>query len=297
MRVFIIMFLLLAPLLGHAELRVFSCEPEWAALAEEIGGDLVEAYSATTALQDPHYIQARPSLIAKLRRANLLICSGAQLEIGWLPALLQKANNRDVRPGSRGYLEASKLVVRLDVTGSADRAQGDIHPQGNPHVQTNPHNIAAIAEVLARRMAELDAENASTYESRSADFLLRWQEAIAKWEIKAAPLRGKRVITHHMSWVYLERWLGIVEVGNLEAVAGLPPTATHLSRLTKEFADGGADVIVRAPYQDDKPSQWLAERTGITAIVLPLSVGGTDGATDLFSLYDDIVDRLLGATQ
>jgi len=256
MRVFIIMFLLLAPLLGHAELRVFSCEPEWAALAEEIGGDLVEAYSATTALQDPHYIQARPSLIAKLRRANLLICSGAQLEIGWLPALLQKANNRDVRPGSRGYLEASKLVVRLDVTGSADRAQGDIHPQGNPHVQTNPHNM-----------------------------------------IKAAPLRGKRVITHHMSWVYLERWLGIVEVGNLEAVAGLPPTATHLSRLTKEFADGGADVIVRAPYQDDKPSQWLAERTGITAIVLPLSVGGTDGATDLFSLYDDIVDRLLGATQ
>ena len=297
MRVFIMMFLLLAPLLGHAELRVFSCEPEWAALAEEIGGDLVEAYSATTALQDPHYIQARPSLIAKLRRANLLICSGAQLEIGWLPALLQKANNRDVRPGSRGYLEASNFVVRLDVTGSTDRAKGDIHPRGNPHVQTDPHNVAAVAEVLAQRMAELDAENASTYESRSADFLLRWQEAIAKWEIKAAPLRGKRVITHHMSWVYLERWLGIVEVGNLEAVAGLPPTATHLSRLTKEFADGGADVIVRAPYQDDKPSQWLAERTGITAIVLPLSVGGTDGATDLFSLYDDIVDRLLGATQ
>jgi zinc/manganese transport system substrate-binding protein len=164
-------------------------------------------------------------------------------------------------------------------------------------VQTNPHNVAAVAEVLAKRMAELDAENALVYESGSADFLLRWQQAIVRWELKAAPLRGIRAITHHKSWVYLERWLGIVEVGNLEAVPGLPPTATHLSRLTKEFADGGADVIVRAPYQDAKPSRWLAERTGITAVVLPLSVGGTDGATDLFSLYDDIVDRLLGATQ
>ena len=297
MRVLITMLLLLAPLLGHAELRIFGCEPEWAALAEEIGGDLVETYSATTALQDPHYIQARPSLIAKVRKANLLICSGAQLEIGWLPALLQKANNPDVRPGSRGYMEASRFVVRLDATTSADRAGGDIHPLGNPHVQMNPYNVAAIADVLAKRMAELDAENASVYETRSADFLLRWQAAIVKWELKAAALRGKRVITHHKSWVYLERWLGIEEAGNLEAVPGLPPTATHLSQLTKQFADGGADVIVRAPYQDAKPANWLAQRTGITAVVLPLSVGGTDGAADLFGLFDDIINRLLGATQ
>ena len=289
------MFLLLMPLLGHAELRVFGCEPGWAALAEEIGGDLVEAYSATTALQDPHYIQARPSLIAKVRKADIVICNGAQLEIGWLPALLQKANNRDVRPGSRGYMEASSFVIRLDATASADRAGGDIHPLGNPHVQTNPHNVAAVAEVLAERMAELDADNASTYASRNADFLRRWQEAIVKWETRAAPLRGKRVITHHKSWVYLERWLGLEEVGNLDALPGLPPTATHLSQLTREFADGGADVIIRAPYQDDKPANWLAERTGITAVVLPLSIGGTEGATDLFSLYDDIIDRLLGA--
>ncbi len=292
-----LIILLLVPFSAHAELRVFSCEPGWAALAEEIGGDLVDAYSATTALQDPHYIQARPSLIAKVRRADLVICSGAQLEIGWLPALMQKANNPDVRPGSRGYMEASNFVLRLDATGSVDRAQGDIHPLGNPHVQTNPHNVAAVADVLAKRMAELDADNASTYASRSAEFLLRWQEAIVEWELKAAPLRGKRAITHHKSWVYLERWLGIEEVGNLEAIPGLPPTATHLSKLTREFANGGADVIVRAPYQDDKPAHWLAERTGITAVVLPLSVGGTDGATDLFSLYDEIINRLLGAIE
>ncbi len=288
---------ILTPLIGHAELRVFSCEPEWAALAEEIGGDLVEAYSATTALQDPHYIQARPSLIAKVRRADLVICSGAQLEIGWLPALLQKANNPDVRPGSRGYMEASSFVVRLDATGSVDRAEGDIHPLGNPHVQTNPHNVAAVADALGKRMAELDREDAPAYESGAADFSVRWQEAISGWEAKAAPLRGKRVITHHKSWVYLERWLGIEEVGNLEAVAGLPPTAAHLSKLTREFAEGGADVIVRSPYQDGKPSKWLADRTGITAVVLPLSIGGTEGATDLFSIYDEIINRLLRATQ
>jgi len=297
MRVIITIFLLLAPLLGHAQLRIFSCEPEWAALAEEIGGDLVEAYSATTALQDPHYIQARPSLIAKVRKADLLICNGAQLEIGWLPALLQKANNRDVRPGSRGYMEASSFVNRLDATASADRAGGDIHPLGNPHVQTNPHNVGVIAAVLAERMSELDAQNAAIYAAGNRDFLQRWQEAIADWESRAAPLRGKRAITHHKSWVYLERWLGIEEVGNLEAVPGLPPTATNLSQLTRDFADGGADVIIRAPYQDDKPANWLSERTGVPAVVLPLSVGGTEGAVDLFSLYDEIIDRLLGATQ
>jgi zinc/manganese transport system substrate-binding protein len=297
MRYLYAMLLITIPLVGQAELRIFSCEPEWAALAEEIGGDLVDAYSATTALQDPHYIQARPSLIAKVRRADLVICSGAQLEIGWLPALLQKANNRNVRPGSRGFMEASSFVLRLDATGNVDRAQGDIHPLGNPHVQTNPHNVAAIADALAERMAELDVENRSVYESRHMVFAARWQTAIADWETRAAPLRGKRAITHHKSWVYLERWLGIEEVENLEAIPGLPPTATHLSKLTREFADGGADVIIRSPYQDDKPSNWLEERTGITAIVLPLSVGGTDGATDLFGLFDEIINRLLGATQ
>ena len=185
MRHVLILLVLLAPLGARAELRVFSCEPEWTALAEEIGGDLVDAYSATTAFQDPHYIQARPSLIAKVRQADLVICNGAQLEVGWLPALLQKANNRDVRPGSRGYMEASSFVVRLDATGNVDRAGGDIHPLGNPHVQTNPHNMAAIAKVLAERMAELDSDNVSRYESGVASFLLRWEKAISGWESKA----------------------------------------------------------------------------------------------------------------
>ncbi len=293
--IFTALFFLL-PLTVQAELKVFACEPEWAALAHEIGGDLVSSNVATTALQDPHYIQARPSLIAKVRRADIVICSGAQLEIGWLPALLQKANNSKVRPGSRGYLEASSFVERLDATGNVDRSKGDIHPLGNPHVQTNPHNLFAVADALRERMAELDPENESHYTAAHAEFAERWRAAITVWESRAQPLHGKRVITHHKSWVYLEQWLGLVEVANLEALPGLPPTATHLSRLTKQFAEGGADVIVRSPYQDAKPSRWLSERTGITEIVLPLTVGGTPAAEDLFSLYEDIITRLLEST-
>ena len=285
------------PLVSQAELEVFACEPEWAALAVEIGGDLVDVDSATTALQDPHYIQARPSLIAKVRNADLIVCSGAQLEIGWLPALLQKANNRKVMPGGDGNFEASMFVERLEATGNVDRAQGDIHPQGNPHVQTSPHNIRLIAGALAKRMADLDSANADAYRFGLANFTSRWDEAIERWENRAAPLRGKRVITHHKSWVYLERWLGLQEVANLEPIPGLPPTAGHLSQLVKRFSNDGADVIVRSPYQDDRASKWLEDRTGIPAVVLPLTVGGTEEATDLIAWFDDIIDRLLGATQ
>ncbi|HZW59654.1 MAG TPA: zinc ABC transporter substrate-binding protein [Woeseiaceae bacterium] len=290
-----LLLLAMLPVLAHADLRVFACEPEWGALAEEIGGDKVVTSSATTPFQDPHYIQARPSLIASVRRADLVACSGAQLEIGWLPVLLQKANNRRVMPGADGYFEASSFVVRLEATGNVDRSQGDIHPQGNPHVQTNPHNVAIIAGELARRMGQLDPDNKARYDAGLAAFTDKWRDAMARWEARAAPLRGKRVITHHKSWVYLERWLGLEEVANLEPVPGVPPTVSHLSELVSQFGNRGADFIVRAPYQDERASQWLADRSGIPPVMLPLTVGGSDGATDLFAWFDDILDRLLGA--
>ncbi len=295
-KIFTALVLTLMSFASQADIRIFACEPEWAMLATEIGGDKVDTYSATTALQDPHYIQARPSLIARVRRADLVICSGAELEIGWLPVLLQKANNRNVMPGTPGYFEASRLVERFDATENVDRAGGDIHPLGNPHVQANPHNIAQIAVALAQRMSELDGDNAAAYQSGLADFSQRWDEAIGNWEARAEPLEGKRVITHHKSWVYLEKWLGLVEVANLEAVPGLPPTAGHLSQLVSRFGEGGAEFIIRSPYQDDRASSWLSERTGIPALEVPLTVGGTDRATDLFSWFDDIIDILLGAT-
>lgn len=279
-----------------ADLRVFSCEPEWAELAREIGGDLVRADSATNALQDPHYIEARPSLIAKVRRADLLICSGAQLEIGWLPMLLSKANNPDVLPGSDGFIEASSLVARLEVPASVDRSQGDMHPQGNPHVQVNPNNITLVARALAARMASLDASNGDVFQARLEDFLLRWNAAITGWEARAEPLRGKRIVAHHKSWVYLEDWLGFEELATLEPVPGIPPTAGHLSKLVNQLGGNGegAEYIIRSPYQSYKASEWLSERTGIPAVMLPLTVGGSEGAGDLFGLFNDILDRLLG---
>jgi zinc/manganese transport system substrate-binding protein len=287
--------LLLVPSLVSADLRIFSCEPEWAALAKEIGAGHVETYSATHALQDPHYIQARPSLIAKVRRADMVVCSGADLEIGWLPMLLSKANNRDVLPGKPGYMEVSLLVPRLDIPINVDRAQGDMHPQGNPHVQLNPHNIARIAGPLAERMAQIDPENAEAYSAALDAFLQRWNSAIQRWEKRAVPLRGLHVIPHHNSWVYLQDWLDIEALATLEPIPGIPPTTTHLSGLLTQLGDDGtgANFIIRAPFQSAKPSEWLSERTGIPVLMLPLSIGGTDQADSLFHLFDDILARLL----
>lgn len=294
-KIFFLILLLLTPFALHADLKIFACEPEWAAVATELGGDKIDVSSATNALQDPHYIQARPSLISKVRRADLIVCSGAQLEIGWLPMLLRKGNNPNVVPGSPGFLEASEYVKRLDVTLENDRSQGDVHPQGNPHIQTNPHNILLVAEAMTGRMVQLDAGNAESYQQNLLDFRQRWSVAISNWEQRASVLRGKRVIAHHKSWIYLESWLGLTEVATLEAVSGIPPTASHLGNLLERFGDKGADFIIRAPYQSEKASNWLSERTGIPAVLLPLTVGGTDQASDLFKWFDDIINRLLTA--
>jgi len=291
----ILLILFLNPVLVYADLEIFTCEPEWEAVALVLGGDNVKASSATNALQDPHYIQARPSLISKVGRADLIVCSGAQLEIGWLPMLLQKGNNPKVMPGSPGFLEASQYVKRLDVTIDNDRSKGDVHPQGNPHIQTNPHNILLVAEAMTERMVQLDPANAEIYQQNLAGFQQSWTAAIATWEERATVLRGKRVIAHHKSWIYLENWLGLEEVATLEPVSGIPPTASHLSSLLERFGNKGADYIIRAPFQSDKPSNWLSERTGIPAVLLPLTVGGTDEATNLFTWFDDIINRLLSA--
>jgi zinc/manganese transport system substrate-binding protein len=193
-------------------------------------------------------------------------------------------------------------VRRLDVPDSVDRAQGDMHPQGNPHIQMNPHNIARVAAVLGQRMAALDPANAAAYAAGTGDFLQRWESAIAAWEERARPLAGKRVISHHRSWVYLEDWLGLVEVGTLEPVPGIPPTAAHLSSLLAELGgdsqgtkEPGADFIIRAPFHSAKASEWLQERTGIPALALPMTIGGSERAVDLFSWFDDVVDSLLAA--
>ncbi len=280
---------------AHAALAVFACEPEWAALAQELGGDLVSTESATTAQQDPHYIQARPSLIARVRRAALVVCSGADLEVGWLPLLLRQAGNASVQPGQPGYLNASDFVDLLDKPASVDRSLGDVHPYGNPHIQTDPRNIAKVADALADRLAMLDPGNAATYQQRHADFAMRWQAAVDRWTAAIAPLKGEQVVTHHKGWVYLENWAGLVEVGNLEPKPGLPPSAAHLAELLGQLKTKHVGVIIRSTYEDAKASEWLSDRTSIPYVVLPHTVGSVDGADDLFGMFDVLVKTLLEA--
>lgn len=283
---------------ASATLKVFACEPEWAALAQELGGDRVSAFSATTAKQDPHHIEARPSLIAKLRQADIAVCTGADLEAGWLPVLLRAGANARVQPGTRGFFTAAEHVTLRDVPASLDRSLGDIHAAGNPHLHTDPRNVARVAEALARRLVELDPAQAAHYRARHDDFARRWREAVTRWEREAAPLRGVAVVSQHQGgWSYLIRWLGLREVTVLEPKPGVPASAAHLAQVLTRLKTQPAKMVLRAAYQDGKPSEWLAQQTGVRAVVLPYTVGGSERATDLFGLFDDTITRLLEASR
>jgi zinc/manganese transport system substrate-binding protein len=277
---------------SQAALRAVACEPEWGALLKEIGGEQVTVFVATTAQQDQHRIEPRPSLIAKVRNADFLACTGAELEIGWLPVLLQQAS-RKVQPGQPGYFEAASAVTLRDVPARLDRALGDVHALGNPHLHTDPHNIARVAQAMAARLETIDAAHAADYRARHADFQRRWQAAIARWEAQAAPLRGLRLVAHHTGWVYLTHWLGIETVAMLEPRPGVPPSAAHLADILKRLTQSPARAVVRAPYENARPSAWLAQQAGIPAIELPYTVGGAPEATDLFALFDVTLARLL----
>ena len=194
--------------------EVFACEPEWGSLVHELAGDAVQVNVGTSALQDVHVIEAKPSLIAKVRRADLVVCSGADLEIGWLPQLIRQAGNPKVASGP-GYFLASDQITTLEKPTSLDRSEGDIHPQGNPHFQLDPYRVLAIAKALDARLAQLDPAHAADFQKRLDEFSTRWQAAIKGWEAKAAPLKGRKVVVHHLSWIYLLNWLGIEQIGAL----------------------------------------------------------------------------------
>lgn len=278
---------------ARADINIFATVPEWGALAQELGGDKVKIYVATNAAQDPHHVEARPSLIARARGADLVIATGAELEVGWLPLVLQQSANAKVRPGTPGYFEAAPQVAMLGKPQRLDRAEGDIHPGGDPHVQTDPRNIARVAPALAARFAQLDPANAALYHAREKAFLEHWAAAVAKWEQQAAPLRGVPVVVQHKAFTYLIAWLGMKEIAALEPKPGMEPTTAHLSEVLAIVERQPAKMVLRAAYQGDRPSQWLAQRAKMKVVTLPFTVGGTDGARDLFGLFDDTVRRLL----
>jgi zinc/manganese transport system substrate-binding protein len=282
---------------ANAAVNVLACEPEWQALTQELGGDKVKVSSATNALQDPHRVEARPGLIARTRGADLLVCTGLDLEVGWLPLLIQQSGNAKIAAGQPGHFEAGTMVPRLDVPTRLDRAEGDVHAAGNPHIQQNPHNIALVASALAKRLAEVDPANAAYYQSRQLDFSKRWNAAMLKWEQQAAPLRGVAVVEHHKNMEYLAGWLGLKIVGQLEAKPGVEPSAAHLNELLGQLQHQPAKMVIRAAYQDARPSQWLADHAHLTAVMVPFTVGGDDKANNLFALFDDTVQRLTEAAK
>ena len=289
---FLLLTLGAAPAWG--QLQVFTCEPEWAALAAELGGDRIEAESAVTGLQDVHYIQARPSLIAKARRADLVICTGADLEVGWLPLLLRQANNAAIQPGAPGFMAATDFVDLLEQPQVVDRALGDIHPFGNPHIQTDPRNIGRVAAALSERLQTLDVAQAEIYAARYADFSARWETAVQRWSTRAESLRGQAIVTHHKSWVYMIDWLGLNEIATLEPKPGVPPSMSHLAGMLEQLQNEDVRLIVRSAYQNSRGSHWLSDRTEIPAVILPHTVGSVDSADDLFGMFDVMIDVLLG---
>jgi zinc/manganese transport system substrate-binding protein len=275
---FSITFLLLT--VDANALEVFACEPEWASLVSELAGDDVNVTVATTAFQDPHRLQARPSLIAAIRKADLVVCTGADLEIGWLPLLLRRGGNPEI-------FMASDFVRKLEVPKVINRSQGDIHPQGNPHVHLDPRNIRRIAAALTEQLADMDVKRARDYNARLADFQQRWSDALAAWEERALALAGLELASHHRSFSYLANWLGLDIVATIESKPGIPPSGAQLASLLERLSEKPPVTIIRTPYENERPSLWLSERLSVPAIQLPYTIAGSDAVTDLFSLFDE----------
>ncbi len=289
------LFLAVLAFPAAAAINVFATVPEWAALAREVGGDRVNVFSATNALQDPHRIEARPSLIARARSSQLVVATGAELEIGWLPMVLREAGNAAIQPGQPGYFEAATAVRLLEVPVRLDRADGDVHPGGNPHLQLDPRNILKVADALAARLALVDPAGSAVYKANLARFADKWKAALVRWEQAAAPLRGAPVWVQHRAFPYLSDWLGLKELGALEPKPGVEPGSTQLAGILERQKATPARMILRPAYTRPTASDWLAERAHIPVVVLPFTVGGSAEANDLFGLFDDTVRRLLAA--
>ena len=264
---------------AQAAIKVLATTADWGALTTELGGDKVNVYTATNALQDVHQVDAKPSLVARARTADLVVANGAELEIGWLPVLLQESGNPKIQPGTPGYFEATSAVRLMDIPTSVDRSMGDIHALGNPHIQLDPRNIAAVAKALTARLASLDAANAEYYHARGADFQARWQQAMARWEAAAAPLKGASVVVIHVDQRYLCRWLGLNQVAAIEPKPGVPPSAGYLADLVTKLSANRPQMILRNAYNDPEGRGLaLAEgrRAGRDAAVL----GGRDAGSE-----------------
>ncbi|PHV13451.1 metal ABC transporter substrate-binding protein [Chitinimonas sp. BJB300] len=281
---------------AHAQpLRIFACEPEWAALVRVLAPD-AEVSSATHVLQDPHHIEARPALIGQLRRADLAVCTGASLEAGWLPMLQQRAANPAVQMGKPGLFFAAEQVKLIGIPEQVDRSNGDVHAEGNPHLHLDPHRLQEVAAALAERLAHLDPTGAPAYRQRYLQWADRWQQRMAGWQSRAASLRGQPVVAQHSSFAYLWAWLGLRQSADLEPKPGLPPSPGHLQQVLSRVRSELPLAVVQTSYQNPQPGEWLARQTGRPLLALPATVMSEGPAATLDGWFTRLIDQLLSAS-
>lgn len=282
---------------AEARLRVAATIETLADLARQVGGDRVDVQPLSHGYQDPHFVPAKPSLVLALNRADALVYVGLDLEIGWLPPLVQQSRNPKIQTGQPGSIDCSAAIQVRDVPSvSADqlRAMGDVHPLGNPHYWIPPENALAIARALAARFTALDAGGAATYQARLGDFTARLARKQAEWARRAASLRGQKLVTYHKSWSYVARWLGLDEAGYIEPKPGIPPTANHTAQLIQMMRAQGVKLIVLESFYPSGLANIIGKDTGARVVPLPSDVGATASIHDYFDLGDAIVAALTG---
>src|SRR5256714_7702001 len=287
---------LLATTAGAAPLKVVTTIQDLASLTKEVGGDRVDVSSIARGYQDPHFVEPKPSFLLLLRNADLLEAVGLELEIGWLPPLLDQSRNPNIRPGTKGYLDVSNGVEILDRPTNVNRSMGDVHPLGNPHFWLDPANAVRIAIQISQRLSELRPADAPYFAQRLNAFKVRINEANKRWMAEMAPYRGAKIVTYHNSWPNFARHFGLDVVGYVEPKPGVPPSPSHSFELVNLMKAQGVKAICMEPYFDQKDPQFIASKTGAHVVVLYPSVGGAkSGTDDYFQLFDTNIANLIKA--
>lgn len=275
---------------AQAKLRVVGTLPDFAAITDELGGERVETVSLIHGTQDPHFVDAKPSMILKVNRADLLICIGMGLEQGWLPVLITQSRNGKVQPGGSGYLDASTFITPKEVVAKPDRAMGDVHGQGNPHYYTSPAELFKVAEGIHARLVQLDPEGKNDYDARWQAFSDKYSSKTGEWKAKLAALKGTKLVEYHKSWVYLLDWMAFTAVGALEPVPGVPPSPGHVSKLLTMVKDRNVRFVFQEIYQPTNLSRIFAEKAGAKLLILPAMVGAESGIKTFWDKFDRIVE-------
>jgi len=283
---------LVVPAAAQARLKVVCTYPYIGDLARTLGGDRVEVTVLAKGTDDPHFVVPKPSFLAKLRAADLLILNGADLEAGFGPVLIRQSNNPRIQSPETGLLDLSRFITLQEVPAVLSRAEGDVHPQGNPHFHLDPHHIPALSRAVAGRLSALDHSGGAYYQGLLTGFLSRWSEKQAEWDRRLAPLKGKRVIEYHKLFYYFLSRYGFNQIGSIEPKPGIPPSAKHLEGLAEKAKQQGLDFLIQDLYHEAQSARYLSEKTGVPVTTLPHDVGAVPEATDLVTLFETIVQRL-----